>query len=53
VTGPEEGCGDDGDAIGAAVGVSAGGDDHCVAEVVAEVPTKPAEVPDVGVVNGG
>ncbi|MGB4272210.1 MAG: hypothetical protein WBJ44_07420 [Propionicimonas sp.] len=46
-SGPEECEGDDGDAVGAAVGVLAGVDDHLVDEAVAELLGQPVEVLDV------
>ena len=47
-SGSEECEGDDGDAVGAAVGVFAGVDDHAVDEAVAELFAKPVQVLDVG-----
>src|SRR5215468_1646425 len=52
-SGPEECGGNDGDAVGAAVGVSASGYDRRVEQVGAELSTQPMQVFHVGVVDRG
>ena len=51
-SGCEEGCGDDGDAVAASVGVCAGGDDGGVEGFGADVVGEPTEVAGVAVVDG-